>query len=658
MTGQAPRSFSASTSGAASQNTIRVKDFIRWLRATPDNSPELRKLSQDEIYETFVTAESCRFLSGCRPSEFASPISSRDIFESDFDTLARCQVAQMSEDGGFLGVPNHPWMIKSDYQDTIFIRQAYKDHWDIIYHHFVVEKSRQRVIISGTPGCGKSIEGFYFVHKIFQQFCDNPPPIIYASSETSKGALVHFSGQFFAVGDYHLFECSLSYKIMAANRPVWHIYDSTVPTNHAGSQQFGPQIIISSPGRAERVDMKSVLKGRRLLLYLPLPTIDEMKLMRAAYHNDTNNGETYLSLSRMLALIAKWGCVPRTIFEIGNDDVQLDQKLSKVSSAHDVERLINMVGSSQLDHEVASGSFLHIVPIGEAIDYENSSGRDSTSVSETRIGKRKAGDTDVDDIGLSRAERIIALKCRYTKIAFTWASDYIRDQAFDAFLTLGGDRMMPLIVNYQQAILGGFRGLLLEPFVHKLLSGTGVVGRMKNLDTGKSMGSVRLGPWKTKNLYQNHTQLQNGKGIYNVPLKGNEAAVDSLVPYDGYCFQITIGEKHGINRPALDTLIATSIFQDFLKRKPRRNILFVFVVEAGVFDRFQQQNYHGSNKQAYAPNSPLRHSYSGVTQLALEIDLRRIYKCDEHQRNSEAINMTDRKAGAKLKKAAQKLRLA
>ena len=88
---------------------------------------------------------------------------------------------------------------------------------------------------------------------------------------------------------------------------------------------------------------------------------------------------------------------------------------------------------------------------------------------------------------------------------YTWASDYIRDKAFDAFLTLGSDRMMPLIVNYRQAQLGGFHGLLIEPIVHKLLTGTSVIGRMKNLDTGKSEGFRRLGPW-TKHLYQNHNQ--------------------------------------------------------------------------------------------------------------------------------------------------------
>ena len=120
-----------------------------------------------------------------------------------------------------------------------------------------------------------------------------------------------------------------------------------------------------------------------------------------------------------------------------------------------------------------------------------------------------------------------------------WASDYIRDLAFDSFLTLGGDRMLPLIVNYQQSILGGFRGLLLEPFVFNLLTKIGLIGRMKDLDTGKKFDSVNLGPWKTKNYFQNHSQLSDKQGVMNIPLKGNEAAVDCLAPYDGFCFQIT-----------------------------------------------------------------------------------------------------------------------
>jgi hypothetical protein len=656
------RSFSASTSVASSQAPVVSGDtdyrFLRWLKKIPPESPVLRKLSDEEIWETF-TSESHLLLAEPKGPEDPDEISSSEISVGKFNQLARCQLAQMSEDGLHLAVPNDHWTIKGYERDSIFIRQAYQDHWDIIYDHFMVQKSRQRVIISGTAGCGKSIEGLFLLHKIFTTFSDNPPPIIYAHSETSKHALVYLRGFVFSITDYQQFENTLSHKIMDANGPIWHVYDSTVPGNYDGSQEVGPQIIITSPGRLESEDMKPLKKGGRLLLYLPLPNLNEMDLMRTAYHNDRDKYETYISKTCMVKLITKWGCVPRTIFEIGNDKIQLEANEAKINSARDVERLIHMVGSSQIDRDVASGSFLHLVPIpvtgiedDEAKDLNEPA--ESLSVSQyLDKGKHKAIET-----GLSEAERILHLKSLYTKAVYVWASDHIRDRAFEAFLTLGKNRMIPLVVNYQQATLDSFRGLLLEPFVFKLLTETGVVGHMKNLDNGKSMGSVKLGPWKTKNLYQNHSQLRDAKGVINIPLKGGEAAVDYLVPFDGCCFQIAVSGKQGINRPGLDTLIKTGVFNNFvgLQSQQRKDISFVFVVEAGRFDDFKRQDYHGENKKAYAQSSPLRCAYAGVTQLAFEIDLRCIYTYEEHQKKQKVVNMTSRKASAKLEKAAQKAR--
>lgn len=648
------RSFSASTRisvGETSQQ-IRDRDFMFWLNDLSETSPALKTLTDDEIQITF-TSEGCKLLAKPQsPDEQVSEVTE----VSKYDYLTRCQLAQLSEDGQFLVIPNSHWTIKGDRQGSIYIRQAYHDHWDIVYDHFVVQKSSQRVLISGTPGCGKSIEAYFFLFKIFEIFSDSPLPIFYAPSETTRSAVVYFRGFVFTTGDYHLFEQSLSYKIMDANGPIWHIYDSTVPGNHDGCQEAGPQIIISSPGRSERPDMKPVWKGRRLLLYLPLPNLADMRLMRSKYFNDPKKLGRYISKERMISLITKWGCVPRTVFEIGNDQEQLDHNETKIHSAGDVERLIHMVGSSQVDHDVASGSFLHIVPIPAFRELEDTNGDDKEATVGKKIGKRKSDMAGMDQVGLSEAQRIKNLKSHYIKIVYTWASDYIRDKAFDAFLTLGNDRMMPLIVNYQQAELGGFRGLLFEPFVHKLLTGTGVIGRMKNLDTGAKIGSVRLGPW-TKNVYQNHSQLVDTVGMINIPLKGNEAAVDALVPYDGYLFQITVsGRKHGVNRPGLQTLMDSGIFADFVKRHARKNknISLVFVVEAGRYDQFQRQDYHGSNKQPYTENSSLRHSYPGITQFVFEVDLRRIYKFNEHQRKNEIINMTDPKAAGILEKIVQK----
>src|SRR5436305_6132609 len=120
------------------------------------------------------------------------------------------------------------------------------------------------------------MEGLYLLHQIFQTSPDNPPPVIYCDSETSNNGLAFFEGYVFNVPNYFQFEASLAYKTMAADGPIWHIYDSTVPSNVTGSQFYGPQIVISSPGASLLSDMKQ----SRIIIYLPLPSIQEMKLIR------------------------------------------------------------------------------------------------------------------------------------------------------------------------------------------------------------------------------------------------------------------------------------------------------------------------------------------------------------------------------------------
>jgi hypothetical protein len=125
--------------------------------------------------------------------------------------------------------------------------------------------------------------------------------------------------------------------------------------------------------------------------------------------------------------------------------------------------------------------------------------------------------------------------------------------------------MMQVILNHTRTGMGPFRGLLLEPYVHKLLNESGAIGRMRDLETGHELGPVRLGPWKTKNMYESQSQIDQRRGVYNVPVGKNESAIDSIVPGDGYCFQIaTAGEQHGISRAGFDKLIKSKAFDGFI----------------------------------------------------------------------------------------------
>ena len=388
------RSISAATKfSQASSRVDGVRDgFISWLQDVNENSPSLRNLTDDEIKECFIY-DKYRCLA--KPQDDSDSDKISEVYASKMDRLSRCRSAQMTENDEFLVNPFGQWDVNGDPFDSLYIRQAYKDHWDIIQDHFLTKCSNQRILINGTPGCGKSVEGYYLLYKIFNTFGSNPPPILYAASDNSQTCMVFLRGFVFAINDYIRFEQSLSYKIMDANGPIWHIYDSTAPGNHSGSRQMGPQIMISSPGRASRRDFKAALKGKHLVLYLPLPTFDEMHVLRTRYHNRKEDSTMYISETKMIRLITKWGCIPRTIFEAGIDEDTLSQSEHKMSSAIDVERLIHMVGSSQIDHDVASGQFLHMAPIIKDVEqFEDlvETAKKDDAAKKNEIVKKKKGE--------------------------------------------------------------------------------------------------------------------------------------------------------------------------------------------------------------------------------------------------------------------------
>ena len=259
------------------------------------NNPVFKELSDDEIHE-LLDYEECYPLDPLPNAlKRMEQTGNRDIFVSPFNELYRCKTAYLNEDQNRLVSPYSKWEIGSYSPSSILARQEYKDHWNTIYNHFMVEKSTQRVILNGTAGSGKSVEGLFILNRIFTSFPDNPPPILYAASETSYHALGYFRGFFFQIPRHFHFQHSLAYKVMIANGPVWHIYDSTCPCNGVGWRKAGPQIIICSFEEALQNELKAILKTRHLTLNLPLPSVAEICIIRELFFSDRNDDKDDIS---------------------------------------------------------------------------------------------------------------------------------------------------------------------------------------------------------------------------------------------------------------------------------------------------------------------------------------------------------------------------
>jgi len=251
---------------------------------------------------------------------------------------------------------------------------------------------------------------------------------------------------------------------------------------------FGPVIIIISPGRASERDMRDISKLDNLTLYLPLLSPIEMEDIRATLWENKNAGN-YVSRELMDSLILKFSCIPRTIFELGHNRRAQECIFAKFKTVGNVERLLDTVGGSDIDHEVGPGSLFHIVPVANfTAGYED---QDSFNIS--KLAKKRSGqEAGLEAHNFSERQRIALLRESYQTIVYIWTSDFICDLAFQTFLTLTADRMLTIILNHAKSVPSSFQGFVLEPFVHKWLNESGVRGRMKNLQTGKDLSVVLI----------------------------------------------------------------------------------------------------------------------------------------------------------------------
>ena len=109
--------------------------------------------------------------------------------------------------------------------------------------------------------------------------------------------------------------------------------------------------------------------------------------------------------------------------------------------------------------------------------------------------------------------------------------------------------MMSIILSHPGGSLGEFRRLIFESFVHKLLNESDVAGRMRDLKIDKEI-----------KMFIPIIHRSSRRRMYTISLTSEKKGQSIL---EGYCFQIIVGERHGINRSVLDTLMQRNMFADF-----------------------------------------------------------------------------------------------
>jgi len=499
---------------------------------------------------------------------------------------------------------------------SLFIREAFKDHWEIIKQ--VLERKLNRcVFINGDCGSGKSVEAYYLLYQILNSF-PNAPPVIYTDSRRFKDFVLHYRGFIFEGSDYCRFIKSRSHRIIECTEgQLWHISDNS----GAGPFLRGPEIVFTSP-EYERHDRSTYESYGPDILYLPLPDLSEMESIKHTIFEGTGN---YMSEDEMLDLIDKYGCNPKTVFHYGDRKEVLkaiDERIEFSTGWNMLHTLRDMRDPFRFSFTTSNGT-VQMAPYYQGKD---------------RVRFRN------EDMNPSwrNAEK---LEDKYTQFDYQWASRATEDRAFQELIRhdrIDIESISHIYIAHPQ--IGNHICLLMEPFVKNLLTITGVVGRARNLTQyDDKHHKLKFGPWKSK-IYRRHSDIDISKDVCNIPHWGVSTQITAIVPSEGLIFAIGKRKNRGINRMEIDDLINDDLFGDFSRRCPRKAVRMIWIVESQEYETFSKQRFRDKNGEEKRDEG----SSNQIEQWAFEVDVIKISEFERARRHSTVVNMSAKRRWKKI----------
>jgi len=183
----------------------------------------------------------------------------------------------------------------------IFIRECYRTMYDMVMQHLIPETRFHlafvptNVIITGTPGIGKTHFSIYFAWRLFKDIKVNG--IMLATVLDTVNLLDKVSGR--ATDG----EIPLGDVVAPHNSSYFRLVDLEAREEPRPFNK-GPNIVFASPDVARFKELKK--HDRALSLVMPIFDLDEMEQLRSACF-------THQSVERTSALMAVYGGIPRFV---------------------------------------------------------------------------------------------------------------------------------------------------------------------------------------------------------------------------------------------------------------------------------------------------------------------------------------------------------
>ena len=378
-------------------------------------------------------------------------------------------------------IPHH------DTNNQLYIRQAYID----IYEMYI--EKNDFILVSGTPGVGKTIFSFYVLYRLLKAVPD--ASVLYASAKGNYAVYLEGDNVVVADNQEQFRECATYYMFDCGD-------GSKMQIDIGATSASRKTIVFSSPNKKHYKEYeKSFIyscERKGVIVYMPTWSLMELQFCRRhLFSCITSEG-----LERRYNL---WGGVPRAIFNISESNGErLLRGLIVTNSLKDITRLATSIHASQFDSVSHRILHLHVEQDKDRVNYE-------------------------DPVVI---------------FASKWVAQQVYDQA-ECESVLSLTNVMSNAAKHTP--LQGLCGQIFESFCHTQLS-SGRTFTVKSLTSETTIPKV----WKCskRDTFRDLMEAELSENIYYVPENPNFESVDAVVPPDT-AVQITVSLKHPVKMHGL-----------------------------------------------------------------------------------------------------------
>jgi hypothetical protein len=352
---------------------------------------------------------------------------------------------------------NANFLVTPANQVDIYVRPCYQEVYSLLHgiwqgeKNHTLEGKNRCVLITGTPGIGKSVFGLVLLKMVMQR---RKPALIFYQPFGSKSLQIFWQGEHYMAQESNAekliiqtFEKSHLCSSTSHNLDlieIWSVADAHIPLQF----DFINRLCITSPQQLiASGEIKKWKKDKRALtLAFPPCEWEELIQIRSTLYPET--ADEMCPLDKLKEQYEFWGGVPRNLIEAPDNLNEIHSRFHLLKIAD----VLPFLGTRSLNHSQYCEAFFHFFPAFKMMD------------------------TDQSDTEMS-------LMAKYGNPLYWWATEAMAKQAWLQFRLSQEEE----VVQYIQTLSNDprCRGKYWEEEIHHLVEVQGIHRPLRNLETGE-----------------------------------------------------------------------------------------------------------------------------------------------------------------------------